>query len=172
MRAIFVDPSAWDALEDSSDRHHAAAVRYRATLRQERMPLYVTNFVLDECYTLLLQNVGYARTVAFKRTVDRMQTGGGEPIAVNIYRQPFAYLPVTVIIDAITDLWGSGENVRVVVIAVVGWGKPIPVLVSDLNFLHPQTVLREEWSRSNGKAFHAALGWVRTYALKGRQQAC
>ena len=76
MRAVFIDMSAWDALEDRSDSNHVAAVRYRATLRQERMPLYVTNFVLDECYTLLLQNVGYARTVVFKRMIDRMQTGG------------------------------------------------------------------------------------------------
>jgi predicted nucleic acid-binding protein len=75
MRAVFVDTSAWDALEDSSDSHHAAAMRCRAALRQERMPLYVTNYVLDECYTLLLQNVGYTRTVAFKRTIDRMQAG-------------------------------------------------------------------------------------------------
>jgi predicted nucleic acid-binding protein len=76
MRAVFVDTGAWDALEDRSDRNHSAAVRYRTTLRQERMPLYVTNFVLDESYTLLLQNVGYTRTVAFKSTIDRMQTGG------------------------------------------------------------------------------------------------
>lgn len=76
MRAVFVDTGAWDALEDRSDGNHAAAVRYRAILRQERMPLYVTNFVLDECYTLLLQNIGYARTVAFKSAIDRMQTGG------------------------------------------------------------------------------------------------
>src|SRR5713101_5127754 len=75
MRAVFVDTSAWDALEDSSDSNHAAAIRYRALLRQARMSLYVTNFVLDECYTLLLQNVGYARTVAFKGTIDRMQAG-------------------------------------------------------------------------------------------------
>src|SRR5262245_2918966 len=76
MRAVFVDTGAWDALEDRSDCNHSAAVRYRTTLRQERKPLYVTNFVLDESYTLLLQNVGYARTVAFKSTIDRKQTGG------------------------------------------------------------------------------------------------
>lgn len=75
MRVVFVDTSAWDALEDGGDSNHAAAVRYRVLLRQERMPLYVTNFVLDECHTLLLQNVGYARTVAFKSTIDRMQAG-------------------------------------------------------------------------------------------------
>ena len=39
MRAVFVDTSAWDALEDSSDSNHAVAVRYRTILRQERMPL-------------------------------------------------------------------------------------------------------------------------------------
>src|SRR5260221_9419235 len=76
MRAVFVDTGAWDALEDRSDGNHAAAVLYQAVLRQERIPLYVTNFVLDECYTLLLWNIGYARTVAFKSTIDRMQTGG------------------------------------------------------------------------------------------------
>ena len=73
---MFVDTGAWDALEDKSDGNHAAAVLYQAVLRQERIPLYVTNFVLDECYTLLLRNIGYARTVAFKSTIDRMQTGG------------------------------------------------------------------------------------------------
>jgi len=51
MRAVLVDTSAWDALEDKSDKNHAAAVRYRAILRQERIPLYATNFILDECYT-------------------------------------------------------------------------------------------------------------------------
>ena len=76
MRAVLIDTSAWDALEDKSDSHHDAAVRYRTVLGQERMPLYTTNFILDECYTLLLLNVGYARTVAFKRTIDRMQAGG------------------------------------------------------------------------------------------------
>ena len=70
MRAVFVDTGAWDALEDRSDSNHAAAVHYRALLRREHMPLYVSNFVLDECYTLLLRNVGYARTVAFKSTID------------------------------------------------------------------------------------------------------
>ena len=75
MRAVFVDTGAWDALEDRSDSNHTAAVHYRAMLRRGHLPLYVTNFVLDECYTLLLRNVGYARTVAFKSTIDPMQAG-------------------------------------------------------------------------------------------------
>jgi predicted nucleic acid-binding protein len=76
MEAIFVDTSAWDAIEDSGDRYHAAALRFKEDLVQQRARLYVTNFVLDECYTLLLYNVGYARTVAFKRAIDLMRTGG------------------------------------------------------------------------------------------------
>jgi len=76
MEAIFVDTSAWDAIEDSGDRYHAAALRFKEELAQQRARLYVTNFVLDECYTLLLYNVGYARTVAFKRAIDLMQAAG------------------------------------------------------------------------------------------------
>ena len=40
---------------------------------QQRARLYVANFVLDERYTLLLYNVGYARTVTCKRAIDLMQ---------------------------------------------------------------------------------------------------
>jgi len=76
MEAIFVDTSAWDAIEDCGDRYHAAALRFKEELAQQRARLYVTNFVLDECYTLLLYNVGYARAVAFKRAIDLMQAGG------------------------------------------------------------------------------------------------
>ena len=76
MGPMFVDTSAWDAIEDSGDRHHAAALRFKEELAQQRSRLYVTNFVLDESYTLLLYNVGYARTVAFKRAIDLMQAGG------------------------------------------------------------------------------------------------
>jgi len=76
MGPVFVDTSAWDAIEDSGDRHHAAALRFKEELAQQRSRLYVTNFVLDECYTLLLSNIGYTRTVAFKRTIDLMWASG------------------------------------------------------------------------------------------------
>ena len=75
MEAIFVDTSAWDAIADSGDRHHAAALRFKEELVQQHTRLYVTNFILDESYTLLLYNIGYTRTVAFKRTIDLMQAG-------------------------------------------------------------------------------------------------
>jgi predicted nucleic acid-binding protein len=76
MEAVFVDTSAWDAIEDGGDSHHAAALHFKEELVQQGARLYVTNFVLDECYTLLLRNVGYARTVAFKHAIDLMKAGG------------------------------------------------------------------------------------------------
>ena len=76
MEPMFVDTSAWDAIEDSGDRHHAAALRFKEDLVQQRARLYVTNFVLDACYTLLLFNIGYTRTIAFKRTIDLMRASG------------------------------------------------------------------------------------------------
>jgi uncharacterized protein len=76
METIFVDTSAWDAIEDNGDRYHAVALRFKEELVQQRVRLYVTNFILDECYTLLLRNIGYTRTVAFKRAVDLTSTGG------------------------------------------------------------------------------------------------
>ena len=76
MEAVFVDTGAWEAIEDGGDRHHDAALRFKNELVQQGTRLYVTNFVLDESYTLLLLNIGYARTVAFKRTTDLMRTAG------------------------------------------------------------------------------------------------
>jgi predicted nucleic acid-binding protein len=76
MEAVFVDTSAWDAIEDGGDRNHATALRCKEELAQQSARLYVTNFVLDETYTLLLLNVGYIRTVAFKHAVDLMRVGG------------------------------------------------------------------------------------------------
>ena len=76
MEAVFVDTSAWDAIEDGGDPHHAAALRFKEELAQRGARLYATNFILDECYTLLLRNVGYTRAVAFKRAIDLMRVGG------------------------------------------------------------------------------------------------
>ena len=71
MDQVFVDTGAWAAIEDSGDTNHAAALRYKAELVQQRIPLCTTNVVLDESYTLLLLNVGYAPTVRFKTTLDQ-----------------------------------------------------------------------------------------------------
>lgn len=69
MRCIFVDTSAWDAIADGGDPYHEAALLFRDEIAGH-CQLIVTNYILDELYTLLLRNIGYQRTVDFKRTLD------------------------------------------------------------------------------------------------------
>jgi len=69
MRRIFVDTSAWDAIADSSDPNHEIALLLRDEIAGQ-CRLVVTNYVLDEVYTLLLMNVGYQRTRDFRHKLD------------------------------------------------------------------------------------------------------
>ncbi|MBI3921207.1 MAG: type II toxin-antitoxin system VapC family toxin [Armatimonadetes bacterium] len=71
MRQMFVDTSAWDALADGGDPNHETASLFRDEIAGH-CRLVVTNYILDELYTLLLMNVGYQRTVAFKRQLDAL----------------------------------------------------------------------------------------------------
>jgi hypothetical protein len=69
MRQIFVDTSGWDAIADGGDPNHETALLFRDEIAGQRR-LVVTNYILDELYTLLLMNVGYQRVVEFKRKLD------------------------------------------------------------------------------------------------------
>jgi predicted nucleic acid-binding protein len=69
MRQIFVDTSAWDAIADGRDPNHEVALLFRDEIAGQ-CRLAVTNYILDELYTLLLMNVGYQRAVDFKRKLD------------------------------------------------------------------------------------------------------
>lgn len=70
--AVFVDTSAWVAIKDRHDSHHADAGAYLGELTARRERLVTTDFVLDETYTLLLYDVGYEVTVRFKGEIDRL----------------------------------------------------------------------------------------------------
>lgn len=69
MRQILVDTSAWDAIADGGDPNHEVALLFRDDIA-EQCRLVVTNYILDELYTLLLMNIGYQRAVDFKRNLD------------------------------------------------------------------------------------------------------
>lgn len=75
MKEIFVDTSAWDAIEDADDANHEIALSFKEEIAG-KCRLVTTNYVLDETYTLLLLNIGYARTVKFKRNIDIMAESG------------------------------------------------------------------------------------------------
>jgi len=67
---LFVDTSAWVAIKDRREKHHAAATAYLGELAGRKERLVTTDFILDETYTLLLYDVGYEVTVQFKREID------------------------------------------------------------------------------------------------------
>ena len=47
---IFVDTGGWVARFYSADQHHAAALKW---FRQNRQPLFTTDYIVDEALTLL-----------------------------------------------------------------------------------------------------------------------
>ncbi|RPI58483.1 MAG: PIN domain-containing protein [Chloroflexi bacterium] len=69
MNQILVDTGAWDAIVDSGDSNHELALLFQGEI-SGRYKIVVTNYILDELYTLLLMNVGYRGTVQFKRQLD------------------------------------------------------------------------------------------------------
>lgn len=69
MRRIFVDTSAWDAIADAGDPNHDVALLFQEEIAGQCL-LVVTDYILDELYTLLLLNVGYQRAVDFKHKLD------------------------------------------------------------------------------------------------------
>lgn len=71
MRRIFVDTSAWCAIEDGGDPHHAASLQFKDEIAGA-CGLVTTDYVLDETYTLLLLNLGHERTVAFHNRIDQL----------------------------------------------------------------------------------------------------
>ena len=75
MKEIFVDTSAWDAVADKGDPNHGVAMLFKDEITGNYRAV-VTNYILDEVSTLLLMNVGYKRTVEFKRVLDALAQAG------------------------------------------------------------------------------------------------
>jgi len=50
---IFIDTSAFLALENRKDEYHKSALIFRDHLLQSKEPLLTTDYVLDESYTIL-----------------------------------------------------------------------------------------------------------------------
>jgi len=75
MKHIFVDTSGWAAIADGRDSHHEVASLFSEEIAGQ-CRLVVSDYVLDELYTLLLLNLGYPDTVAFKRRLDTLMNAG------------------------------------------------------------------------------------------------
>lgn len=71
MNRIFVDTSAWMAIVDSHDVNHRLAVTFQSELAGASV-LIVTDYILDELYTLVLMDLGYRTAVEIKQKLDKM----------------------------------------------------------------------------------------------------
>ena len=73
MKAIFVDTSAWYAIQDKNDKNHKMATLFIQESVMGKYGLITTNYIFDEIYTLLLDRIGYRFAVQFKNTINTMQ---------------------------------------------------------------------------------------------------
>src|SRR5215470_13836021 len=69
LTRIFVDTSAFYALEDAGDRHHQEALSIQRWCLQQRPRLFTTDHVLDESITLIGARLRPARAVRFARVL-------------------------------------------------------------------------------------------------------
>jgi len=62
---LFVDTSAWLALNDRSDQHHHAAVVRSPEIRKRRIELVTSEYILDESVTIIRYRVSHHAAVVF-----------------------------------------------------------------------------------------------------------
>ncbi len=72
---IFVDTSAWYALEVPDDKNHSHALAFREELRRGKFGALVTSdYVLDETITLLILQKGAEQAVNFADKISRSRS--------------------------------------------------------------------------------------------------
>jgi predicted nucleic acid-binding protein len=70
---LFLDTSAFVALEDLDDADHSRALEFRDKMRRGNTPfraLYTSNYVVDETLTLLRFHCGHRVAVAFRKALE------------------------------------------------------------------------------------------------------
>lgn len=65
LRSVLVDSGGWLALADERDDNHPAALAVQRRIAAERLRLYVTNFLIDEAYTLIRARLNHRLAVRF-----------------------------------------------------------------------------------------------------------
>ncbi|MHB2019218.1 MAG: type II toxin-antitoxin system VapC family toxin [Candidatus Xenobia bacterium] len=69
MLKTFVDTGAFCAFSDRTDSLHVLAVQQFAQLLRERVPLVITNFIVNETYTWLRYRLGFDPAVEFLKRI-------------------------------------------------------------------------------------------------------
>lgn len=66
---IFIDTSAFLAIENIRDAHHARALAVRDACLAEAVQFVTSDYVLDESYTIIRRRAGHAAAVGFGEAV-------------------------------------------------------------------------------------------------------
>jgi predicted nucleic acid-binding protein len=70
---LFLDTTAFVAMEDQDDANHRKAVDFRQKIARSETPfrkLYTSNYVIDETLTLLRTHCGHSVAVGFRKTLE------------------------------------------------------------------------------------------------------
>ncbi|MEX0622120.1 MAG: PIN domain-containing protein [Candidatus Woykebacteria bacterium] len=67
---IFVDTSAFVALNNPKDPHHKKSLQVSLNLEKESAPFFTTNYILAESYTVISQKVDKEASVYFRENLD------------------------------------------------------------------------------------------------------
>ncbi|MBN2373822.1 PIN domain-containing protein [bacterium] len=62
---IFVDTSAWLALNDKNDQYHDRAVEKSSEIKRQRIELITSEYIIDESITLIRYRVSHQAAVIF-----------------------------------------------------------------------------------------------------------
>lgn len=62
---LFVDTSAWLALNDKNDQYHDEAVSKITKVRQQKIQLVTSEYIFDESVTILRYRISHRAAVAF-----------------------------------------------------------------------------------------------------------
>lgn len=70
---IFVDTSAFLAIENRRDTHHADAIEFRDACAKRGEALITSDYVLDESYTIIRLRAGHGIAVTFGEAIKKSQ---------------------------------------------------------------------------------------------------
>jgi len=76
---LFLDTSAFVAIEDLDDANHRRAVEFREKIRRGNTPfktLHTSNYVVDETLTLLRFHCGHHVAVTFRKSLETSKLVG------------------------------------------------------------------------------------------------
>ena len=62
---LFVDTSAWLALNDKNDQYHGEAVSRITLIQQQKIQLVTSEYVFDESVTIIRYRISHRAAVAF-----------------------------------------------------------------------------------------------------------